>query len=132
MGPGGGLWASLQSKLEQAGFDVRLPDMSEFDPTVACKVICLPFGLATAREEMERQPRDNVVMVRVDDETKRQLDAWIESGAARSRSEAAALFIREGLRSARRGAAGPRGSTSGRGGGQTAATRTGPAGPTQR
>lgn len=37
------------------------------------------------------------MMVRVDDETLRQLDAWIETGAVASRSEAAALFLREGL-----------------------------------
>jgi Arc/MetJ-type ribon-helix-helix transcriptional regulator len=36
-------------------------------------------------------------MVRVDAETARTLDAWVETGAVKSRSEAAALFIREGL-----------------------------------
>jgi len=61
-------------------------------------MICMPFGLSTALQEMEQRPRDNVVMVRVDDETKKDLDAWIESGAVKSRSEAAALFIREGLK----------------------------------
>ena len=43
-------------------------------------------------------PRDQVVMVRVDAETSEALDAWVETGAVKSRSEAAALFIREGLR----------------------------------
>jgi Arc/MetJ-type ribon-helix-helix transcriptional regulator len=38
------------------------------------------------------------VMVRVDEETSRKLDAWVEAGAVKSRSEAAALFIREGLK----------------------------------
>jgi len=37
-------------------------------------------------------------MVRVDSETSEDLDAWVETGAVKSRSEAAALFIREGLR----------------------------------
>jgi Arc/MetJ-type ribon-helix-helix transcriptional regulator len=37
-------------------------------------------------------------MVRVDAKTVQTLDAWIEAGAADSRSEAAALFIREGLK----------------------------------
>lgn len=92
-----GLWASLQDTLNEAGFDVELPDLSDLDPMRACKMICMPFGLATALEEMEGRPRDNVIMVRVDDETKKSLDAWIESGAVKSRSEAAALFIREGL-----------------------------------
>lgn len=93
----GGLWARLQDTLIEAGFDVELPDLSDLDPTRACKMICMPFGLAAAIEEMERNPRENVVMVRVDDDTKRGLDAWIESGVVKSRSEAAALFIREGL-----------------------------------
>lgn len=92
-----GLWTSLQDTLNEAGFDVELPDLSDLDPTRACKMICMPFGLAAALEEMERKPRENVVMVRVDDDTKRSLDAWIETGAVKSRSEAAALFIREGL-----------------------------------
>lgn len=92
-----GLWASLQETLTEAGFDIELPDLSDLDPTRACKMICMPFGLAAALEEMERKPRENVVMVRVGDDTKRSLDAWIETGAVKSRSEAAALFIREGL-----------------------------------
>ena len=36
-------------------------------------------------------------MVRVDEETKHDLDAWVETGAVKSISEAAALFIREGI-----------------------------------
>ncbi len=36
-------------------------------------------------------------MVRVDQETAAKLDTWVETGAVKSRSEAAALFIREGL-----------------------------------
>jgi Arc/MetJ-type ribon-helix-helix transcriptional regulator len=38
------------------------------------------------------------VMVRVDEETSRALDSWVETGSLKSRSEAAALFIKEGLR----------------------------------
>ena len=37
-------------------------------------------------------------MVRVDDDTVNALDAWVEAGAVKSRSAAAALFIREGLK----------------------------------
>ena len=37
-------------------------------------------------------------MVRVDSETAEKLDAWVETDAIKSRSQAAALFIREGLR----------------------------------
>ncbi len=34
----------------------------------------------------------------VDEDTTKKLDAWVETGAFKSRSEAAALFIREGLK----------------------------------
>ena len=37
-------------------------------------------------------------MVRIDEETRKVLDAWISTGYFKSRSEAAALFIREGLK----------------------------------
>ena len=46
---------------------------------------------------MGESPRDHTVMVRVDEKTSKQLDSWVEIGAVKSRSEAAALFIREGL-----------------------------------
>jgi Arc/MetJ-type ribon-helix-helix transcriptional regulator len=49
-------------------------------------------------DKMAKSQRDNVVMVRVDEETRNKLDAWVEAGAVKSRSEAAALFIREGLK----------------------------------
>ena len=97
-----GLWDTIRKKLEEAGLDIELPDLSELDlselGSADCKVICMPLGLSTSLREMEREPRDNVVMVRVNDTTKRRLDAWIETGAVKSRSEAAALFIREGLK----------------------------------
>jgi Arc/MetJ-type ribon-helix-helix transcriptional regulator len=54
--------------------------------------------MKTTVAEMGRTPRDQVVMVRIDEDTKRDLDNWVESGAVKSRSEAAALFIREGIK----------------------------------
>jgi len=53
------------------------------------KIVCLTGHLGDRLEEMNLQPRDQVVMVRVDEDTLAQLDAWVET---------AALFIREGLR----------------------------------
>jgi Arc/MetJ-type ribon-helix-helix transcriptional regulator len=47
---------------------------------------------------MGRMPRDQVVMVRIDEDTKTALDDWVETGAVKSRSEAAALFMREGIK----------------------------------
>ncbi len=61
------------------------------------KVVCVAPNLRESMAEMGASARDQVVMVRVDEETAKTLDAWVETGAVKSRSEAAALFIREGL-----------------------------------
>jgi len=61
------------------------------------KVIGITPNLGESVREMGESPRDHTVMVRVDEGTSKRLDAWVEIGAVRSRSEAAALFIREGL-----------------------------------
>lgn len=55
-------------------------------------------NLRDGLKNLSSQSRDHVVMVRVDEETAAKLDAWVETRAVKSRSEAAALFIREGLR----------------------------------
>ena len=62
------------------------------------KVVCVSPDLKDSVDEMAKSQRNNVVMVRVDEETQVKLDAWVEAGAVKSRSEAAALFIREGLK----------------------------------
>ncbi len=64
----------------------------------AIKVVCMEPGLRSSVEELGEHPRGQVVMVRVDESTQSELDAWVETGAVKSRSEAAALFIREGLK----------------------------------
>lgn len=61
------------------------------------KVICVPATLQGSLTALGESSRDQVVMVRVDADTVRKLDAWVETGALKSRSEAAALFVREGL-----------------------------------
>ncbi len=91
-----GVWASIQETLNDAGLEIELPDLSDLDP-LDCKVVCMPLGLAPSLQDLESERRENVVMVRVDNRTQKSLDAWIEAGAVKSRSEAAALFIREGL-----------------------------------
>jgi Arc/MetJ-type ribon-helix-helix transcriptional regulator len=48
--------------------------------------------------ESALQARDHVVMVRVNDEALRGLDALIQSGIFKSRSEAAAFLISEGMK----------------------------------
>jgi len=45
-----------------------------------------------------RAGRDNVVMVRVDDNSKSRLDELLDAGIVNSRSEAAAFLIAEGIK----------------------------------
>lgn len=97
----GGIWSQVRDALRDKGIDldaccdVELGCEGEDSPRV--KVVCVAPGLKDTVEEMSKAPRDQVVMVRVDEATSRDLDAWVETGAVKSRSEAAALFIREGL-----------------------------------
>lgn len=97
-----GILGSIQQGLEEAGIGVDLSgDCTTWSwpkKSKRVKVVCVAPGLKDSVDEMGRSPRDQVVMVRVDTETSEALDAWVETGAVKSRSEAAALFIREGLR----------------------------------
>lgn len=61
------------------------------------KVVVVSGALKDSLSHLNDAPRDNVVMVRVDDASLAALDQWVTAGIAKSRSEAAALFIREGL-----------------------------------
>jgi len=91
-------WEELRETLSRHGVDIDgcCDGVSSGDPA-RVKVVCVTPDLKDSVEELGKSPRGQVVMVRVDDETLRDLDAWVESGAVKSRSEAAALFIREGL-----------------------------------
>jgi hypothetical protein len=93
---------SVQSKLHKAGIDMDMEGMMEScvsgGPGPRIKVVCVDPELKDSVEKMGSSPRDRVVMVRVDEETDKALDAWVQTGAVKSRSEAAALFIREGLK----------------------------------
>lgn len=92
----GEFWEQIRQAMRNCGVDLETLKVGKFDP--ACmKVVCVPAGLGTRLEELGKGVRDQVVMVRVDEETSGKLDAWVETGAVKSRSEAAALFIREGL-----------------------------------
>ncbi len=62
------------------------------------KVVCVASDLKNSVRELGEGTRDQVVMVRIDDETTESLDDWVETGAVKSHSEGAALFIREGLK----------------------------------
>ncbi|MBU6395162.1 MAG: hypothetical protein KGQ75_11360 [Sphingomonadales bacterium] len=62
------------------------------------RVVVVHAGLDEARRALREHNRDHVVMARVDQATAAQLDRWVAAGVAKSRSEAAALFIGEGLK----------------------------------
>jgi hypothetical protein len=94
-GPGD-LWTVIREQLDACGVD--LDSLSLCGPDAAAmKVVCVPEDLRSCLDELGQSARDQVLMVRVDRETLEELDAWVETDAVRSRSEAAALFIREGL-----------------------------------
>lgn len=96
-----GILGRVQEELRAAGVAIDIGGAASVcceegeDPRV--KVVCVAPDLKDSVREMGKSPRDQVVMVRVDEATSDSLDAWVETGAVKSRSEAAALFIREGL-----------------------------------
>lgn len=91
-----GFWETIRSHLEAEGLD---PDSLCCGPVMgALKLVCVPSSLNESVEAMGSAPRDQVVMVRVDGSTISKLDSWVQTGAVKSRSEAAAVFIREGLK----------------------------------
>ena len=92
-------WKRLEDELEDELIDVGAELKDVFDKIGdKFKFVCISPDLTESVEEMAGSQREHVVMVRVDDETKSKLDLWVETDAVKSRSEAAALFIREGLK----------------------------------
>jgi hypothetical protein len=87
----------ISKALAGHGIDFRVA-LGRDDDLANCTVMCLTGDMKATVAEMGRASRDQVVMVRVDEETKKDLDAWVETGAVKSISEAAALFIREGIK----------------------------------
>lgn len=92
-----GIWDRIREELNEKGIDLDAGCCAQ-DSGAPFKVVCMAGGLSDSLKEMGQTTRDQVVMVRTDDDTTRKLDHWVETGAFKSRSEAAALFIREGLR----------------------------------
>jgi len=96
------MWDRVRAELHQAGIDletmgVRIEELGG-KLGHAVKVVFVAPDLKESVNEMNREQRDQVIMVRVDEATLRQLDAWVKTEAVKSRSEAAAVFIREGLK----------------------------------
>ncbi len=108
----GRLWQRIQPQLKARGIDIDFDLGEGFDIDLGegfdfsygdgegprVKVVCVSPDLKESVEEMGQTQRDQVVLVRVDEETLERLDAWVATSAVKSRSEAAALFIREGLK----------------------------------
>jgi Arc/MetJ-type ribon-helix-helix transcriptional regulator len=90
------IWETIRVELNQCGIDLGEVCSGAEDPS-NIRVVCVAPGLTKSLTALGQTARDQVVMVRLDQETTGTLDAWVETGAVRSRSEAAALFIREGL-----------------------------------
>ena len=96
-----GVLGEVREALGKAGIDFEACCKPEKDGEGDCcgvKVVAIAPNLSESAEEMACCARDQVVMVRLDSESAEKLDAWVETGAVNSRSEAAALFIREGLK----------------------------------
>ena len=94
-GPQSPTFASAAKALRALGIDLEQLVAGD-GPRV--KVVCVKPDLRASLDEMEGATRDQVVMVRIDEATSRALDGWVETGTLKSRSEAAAVFIREGLK----------------------------------
>jgi Arc/MetJ-type ribon-helix-helix transcriptional regulator len=91
------LWDTIREKLKSKGIDLKNLCSEGIDCSHA-KIVCIAPDLGESVQQMGQQPRGETVMVRIDEETNRDLNAWVETGYFKSRSEAAALFIREGLK----------------------------------
>ena len=76
---------------------MKLEELCESGENARVKIVCVATDVGESIKQMGEKIRDQVVMVRVDEETCRKLDSWVETGIVKSRSEAAAMFIREGL-----------------------------------
>lgn len=90
------LWEAIRKQLSRQGIDLDVSCCAGAQDKP--RVICVAASLGDSARELAQTSRDQVVMVRMDKESVDGLDAWVEAGVAKSRSEAAALFLKEGLR----------------------------------
>ena len=91
-----GFWETIQERLKVEGLDMEA--LCGGPAVGALKLVCVPSSLRDSVEKTGASPRDQVLMVRVGGDTMTTLDSWVQTGAVKSRSEAAAVFIREGLK----------------------------------
>ena len=86
--------AGLTAALEEMGVDVA----ALLDGPETARVVVVQATMEDAVRSLSNGPRDQVVMTRIDSDTAQALDRWVDAGVAKSRSEAAALFLQEGLK----------------------------------
>ncbi len=90
-------WLSIVEQLREQGVELENLCCDTIEGS-AVKVVCVASDLGDSFQELRQRPRGETVMVRIDEDTRLTLDSWVETGHFKSRSEAAALFIREGLK----------------------------------
>ena len=87
----GRLWQRIQPQLKARGIDIDFDLGEGFDIDLGegfdfsygdgegprVKVVCVSPDLKESVEEMGQTQRDQVVLVRVDEETLERLDAWV-------------------------------------------------------
>ena len=89
------VYEAIRRALRSQGLDPdRLTCQGEDTPR---RVVVVAANLSDSRQQLCRSVRDQVLLLRVDIATISQLDEWVSAGVAKSRAEAAALFLREGL-----------------------------------
>ena len=84
-------------KLADSGIDIEEICGTDLE-SATTKMVCISSDMGETFQEISGKPRGETVMVRLDEETRETLDAWVDTDYFKSRSEAAALFIREGLK----------------------------------
>ncbi len=87
----------IKEKLKSKGIDIDIDHLKDSDES-RVKVVCVTPDLKKSVTELGKTPRGESLMVRIDENTRNDLDAWLETGYFKSRSEAAALFLKEGLK----------------------------------
>ena len=87
--------SAVRDALIALGVDPSIVDCANGSGPI--RVVVVQAGLDEARRALSDIPRDQVIMARVDKKTALDLDRWVDIGIAKSRSEAAALFMREGM-----------------------------------
>jgi hypothetical protein len=85
---------SLHAALEDLGVDVN----ALLEGGDGARVVVVQASMEDALKSLGSGSRDQVVMTRINTETAQALDRWVDAGIAKSRSEAAALFLQEGLK----------------------------------